>query len=637
MKKYILFFSFALFLFISACYAETKAPIDITQMDVYDLEKAMEKGYITSEQLVTIYLERIEKYDVLFNSINQLNDDALNQAKELDKEREEGKIRGKLHGIPILVKCNIDVVGMPTTAGTKSLKSNYPKENAYAVQKLIDEGAIILGSTNMSELAFSASSSYSSYGYVKNVFDTSYTPYGSSGGSAVAVKAGFAAAALGTDTNSSVRLPSMGAGLVGIRPTLGLVSRSGVIPYDIERDTIGVITSSVRDNALLLEIISGTDDNDSYTSLADSNKKEINIENNSLKGVTIGVPIQYVEGSSRESGVTGLTDSEIYSMMEESISKLESSGATIVYLEHFVKSSNLSIASATYAGITMCDAFDEYIKGTTGTIRSFKQLAESSGHVQNLSGYVSGCGGHYNSKESRDKKKNTYRDYVDSYFEDNDLDVIIYPTIKEKVFLLKQSGVVSPGSSLGSVIGYPSITVPMGVASDGFSYGIEFLSLGYQEDILYRVALGFESINKNEVHSSPLTPLNYDIPESVYELNKLYDSVVDLDTKKYNNWINEVMDFYHNYNDEDVEEKANELIDKFPKDVIGKKGHKIIKIVLGIFGGIVLLFGLYVLYRYIRYKIIMYMRKHHLRFKKKNSNKKTRTKKYSKKRKKKKK
>ena len=125
--------------------------------------------------------------------------------------------------------------------------------NSFVVQKLIDAGAIVLGSTNMSELAFSAKNSYSSYGQVYNVFNPLYTPYGSSGGSAVAVSAGFAAIALGTDTNSSVRLPASGAGLVGLRPTLGLVSRSGVVPYDIERDTVGILS-----NLLKLSIISWT-------------------------------------------------------------------------------------------------------------------------------------------------------------------------------------------------------------------------------------------------------------------------------------------------------------------------------------------------------------------------------------------
>ena len=309
MRKSFIIFAISLFFLFSSVSALTKVPVDVTTMSIEELLNAMDKGYLTSEQLVNIYLERIEAYDDMFNSINQLNDNAIEQAKELDKEREEGKLRGRLHGIPILVKCNIDAYGMPTTAGTKALKDNYPKENAYVVQKLVDEGAIILGSTNMSEMAFSAGNSYSSYGYVRNVFNTEYTSYGSSGGSAVAVAAAFAAASLGTDTNSSVRIPAAGAGLVGIRPTLGLVSRSGVIPYDVERDTVGVLSRSVADNALLLNIISGVDKNDDKT----KNSKEMNIDigNSSLEGIVIGVPTQYTKGSSNYSGVMGLTDSDI--------------------------------------------------------------------------------------------------------------------------------------------------------------------------------------------------------------------------------------------------------------------------------------------------------------------------------------
>ena len=226
MRKSLIIFAISLFFLFSSVSALTKVPVDVTTMSIEQLLDAMDKGYLTSEQLVNVYLERIEAYDDMFNSINQLNDKALEQAKVLDKEREEGKLRGRLHGIPILVKCNIDAYGMPTTGGTKALKDNYPKENAYVVQKLVNEGAIVLGSTNMSEMAFSAGNSYSSYGYVRNVFNTEYTSYGSSGGFAVAVAAAFAAVSLGTDTNSSVRIPAAGAGLVGIRPTLGLEDMS---------------------------------------------------------------------------------------------------------------------------------------------------------------------------------------------------------------------------------------------------------------------------------------------------------------------------------------------------------------------------------------------------------------------------
>lgn len=564
MRKSLIIFAISLFFLFSNVSALTKAPVDVTTMSIEELLDAMDKGYLTSETLVNIYLERIEAYDDMFNSINQINEHAVEQAKELDKERDNGKLRGKLHGIPILVKCNIDVYGIPTTGGTKSLKDNYPKENSYVVQRLIDEGAIILGSTNMSELAFSAKNSYSSYGYVRNVFNTDYTPYGSSGGSAVAVTAAFAAASLGTDTNSSVRLPASGAGLVGIRPTTGLISSKGVIPYDTTRDTVGVLSRTVFDNALLLSVISKKED------------VELNKKDYSLEGITIGVTTQYVKGSSSESGVTGLTDSDIYKLLEKSISELEEAGAKIVYLDKFVKSSNLTIASNTQAGITMCDGFNEYIKGTTGTIRSFKDLVNSSGHVYGLSGYLAGCNGKNQSLDKKEERKKTYRDYVHSYFKDYDLDVILYPTLKNKVFSYKEGNNVSPGSSLGSVIGYPSVTVPMGFIED-FSYGIEFLGLPYSENIIYKISNAYEFINENKVSTSKLTPGLYQVPESVTKLLILYEQVLIVDTKIDDvlEWKKSVKKFINNYSGiSDVDEKAKELLNNYDKQLIEMKSTK---------------------------------------------------------------
>lgn len=568
MRKSLIIFAISLFFLFSSVSALTKVPVDVTTMSIEQLLDAIDKGYLTSEQLVNIYLERIEAYDDMFNSINQLNDKALEQARELDKEREEGKLRGRLHGIPILVKCNIDAYGMPTTGGTKALKDNYPKENAYVVQKLVNEGAIVLGSTNMSEMAFSAGNSYSSYGYVRNVFNTEYTSYGSSGGSAVAVAAAFAAVSLGTDTNSSVRIPAAGAGLVGIRPTLGLVSRSGVIPYDVERDTVGVLSRSVADNALLLNIISGKDEDDDKTK--NSITTNIDISKSSLEGVVIGVPTQYTKGSSKYSGVMGPTDPDIYNLVEQSITKLESAGATIVYLDNFVKSSNLTLASNSMSGITMCDGFNNYIKGTMGSIRSFRDLVNASGKVYDLSGYVGGCDGKLYNKASKDSMKATYRNHVDKYFEENDLDVILYPTIKNKVFGYKGKGSISPGSSLGSAIGYPSITVPMGFVGD-FSYGIEFFTKAYDEEKIYNVAASFEKINGNTISNSKLTPPLYEIPVEVNKLVTLYEEVLlaDSNTKVVNDWLDETKSFLVNYGDYENEvEVATQLLDKYENNSI---------------------------------------------------------------------
>lgn len=605
MKRYLIFFVASFFLIINIISALTEAPVDVTKMSLIEIEEALDKGYLTSEQLVNIYLERIDKYNDLFNAINQKNEHALEQAKELDRMRKEGNIKGRLHGIPIIVKCNIDVYGMPTTGGTKSLKDNMPKDDSFVVEQLINEGAIILASANMSELAFSASDSYSSYGHVWNVFNNNkYTPYGSSGGSAVSVKAGFAAAALGTDTNSSVRLPAAGAGLVGIRPTYGLLSSDGVIPYDYERDTVGVISSTVKDNSLILDIIS------------DGKYKSLN--KGSLKGVNIGVATQYVTGSKSYQGIKGLTDEDILGLTEKSIKKLEEAGANIIYLDSFVKDSNINIATSTYAGITMCYHFNQYIKGTTGTIRDFTQLARSKGHVQALGGYISQCDGiNESSKEKRDSKKSIYRDYVASVFDENNLDVILYPSLKNKVYVIGDGKNVSPGSSLGSVIGYPSITVPMGFLSDGFSYGIEFLSKSNEESKLYNVALAFEEINGNKVDTSPLTPSLYKVSDKVLKLNAKYEE--NLDNKKTQEWVKEVEDFYLNYNsienkdarvDElfaEYEEKYNtnkSVIDKiFVADKKDKKIVKFFKIVLKI---VLILIGLYIGLYILAYCIYFY-------------------------------
>lgn len=565
MKKYFVILLLSLLFFVTEVSALTEAPIDITKMGIVDLSDALDKGYVTSEQLVNMYLERIEAYDDKFNSINQLNKNAVNDAKKLDQERKEGKVRSELHGVPILVKCNIDAYGIPTTAGTKAMLDNYPKQNAFVVQKLIDAGAIVLGSTNMSELAFSAKDSYSSFGNVKNAYNPSYTPYGSSGGAAVAISAGFAAASLGTDTNSSVRLPAAGAGLVGLRPTIGLVSRSGVIPYDIERDTVGILSKSVEDNALILSIIGGKDEKDSYTSK--SYTKEYSVKDKSLEGVVIGVATQFVTGSSSSSGIIGATDKDIEKLTKDSIKKLEDAGAKIVYINNFANYNYYKIAYDTYAGITMCDNFNNYIKGTTGTIRSFRELAASPGHVQGLWGYVEGCNGYYQKKSTRDSKKAIYRDYVASFYEDYDLDVILYPTLKNKVYVIGKGSNNSPGSVLGSVIGYPSITVPMGFLEDGFSYGIEFLAQDYNEEVLLKVAAGFEETNGNEANLSSLTPSLYTVSDDVTKLVAKYEETLEYDSKTYDNWLNDVRTFFLEYNTyEDKNARALELLNNYPQE-----------------------------------------------------------------------
>ena len=283
----------------------------------------------------------------------------------------------------------------------------------------------------------------------------------------------------------------------------------------------------------------------------------------------IGVATQFVDGKEGSDGVVGLTDQEISKLTNDSIKKLEEAGAKIVYLNNFANYNYYKYAYSTYAGITMCDNFNEYIKGTTGSIREFQQLVDADGKVQRLSGYAAGCGGNYKSKDYRDNLKGKYRDYVQSFYDEYDLDVVLYPTLKNKVFVIGKGDNNSPGSILGSVIGYPSITVPMGFLSDGFSYGIEFLSEAYNEEVLLKVANGFETVNGNKNIISSLTPSLYKVSQPVSDLVKKYESTYDMTGKDYIKWMNDVRKFFKNYNNlEDLDTEAQVLLDSYPKEFV---------------------------------------------------------------------
>ena len=547
--------------------AYTKAVVDITNMSISDLSVALDKGYLTSELLVTLYLERIDAYNSEFNAIREINEKALEEARELDQERAQGKVRSKLHGIPIVVKTNIDVEGLATTAGSLALSDNYPIKDALVIQKLKEAGAIILASTNMSEFAFSAGNSLSSYGQVRNAFNTSYTPYGSSGGSAVAVAISMASASLGTDTNSSVRVPASATGLVGMRPSIGLISSDGIIPYDIKRDTVGVISKTVEDNALILSVIN--EDNKSY-----------NLEQTSLEGVRIGVVDSYLNGSESSVRVNQATDLDIKALANEKIKLLEDMGAELVSISELLNSYYYNLASTSMSGGSFCDGFNSYINGTVGSIRSFRDLVLARGKIYSLDGYLEECNGAW-TYDNDEEKRELFENYILNIFQEYDIDLLVYPTTKNKVYPLNSNGTLNaPGSFLGSVIGYPSITVNMGYI-DGFPYGLEFFSLKKEEDLLYQVSYLFEQENNLNLVNSPLTPSLYEIPDYIDVLKYYYEEnngVLKEETKAY--FLN-----YSKNSDTENEREAQNLIKKYQEEELLKKYHNnyfIIILILGL-------------------------------------------------------
>lgn len=542
------------FLFPLSVKGYTELPVDLTNLTIIDIQDYVDKGVFSYEDLVRVYIDRIEEYDDEYNSILSLNEEAINIAKKLDKEREENGIRSLVHGIPILVKDNIDYDGMATTGGTKALSDSIPNTNAKAISYLVDKGAIILGKTNMSELALSVQNSYSSYGYVRNAYNKSYTSYGSSGGSAVSTSLMFSVASLGTDTNSSVRIPAASAGLVGIRPTYGLVSNEGVIKYDINRDTIGVLSRNVVDNAIVLDIISGGDGN-KYLAELNSSK------------LTIGVLSQITEGySSLYGNAFKSTNDDILKLFNENINYLKSLGYKIIYLDDFFTAKVIDYENNSTSGKSMCNEFNKYIVNTSSNIKSFEQLANSTGKVYSLYDYVYYCGMDETFTQEKSLME-SYKNYVIEFMGKNNIDVLVYPNIKSKTSLYYESDNITSSYIIAPATGFPAITYNMGYI-DGLAYSMEFLTTDENEQTLYDL---LSNLKNNYVLSSD-APMLYEVSDEVTELVNYYMNVNLKSLYKYNkdaletynNALDNILYFFDNYNDiEDKETTATILLNDY--------------------------------------------------------------------------
>ena len=528
-------------LFIIPVRALNKSVVDVTKLTMSQAIEYLDKGVITSEELVNLYLDRINVYNVDFKAIIIVNPNIIEEAKESDRLRQEGKKRGILEGIPIVVKDNIDVKGMPTTAGAKALADNYPNDDAEVIKRLKNEGALIIAKANMSEFAFSAKDSYSSYGYVSNAFKLGYTSYGSSGGSAVSVALNFGSAALGTDTNSSVRLPASGAGLVGIRPTTGKIANQGIISYDINRDTVGIISKSVLDNKILWGVITG----EKYDYVYDNEKK-----------IRIGIPKGFYEGEEKAGyKINKTTIQPIKEMLDAEINKLSGENVEIIYLDDVYTSSYARNSYLAIAGYTMCKAFNNYINNTTGTIRNFNQLTKSGGKTASLVGYNKAC----NYTDKNYAKTLSYlaaaKQHIENIYNQNELDFMIYPTTKNEIYAKgNNSQLINVSGTMSSVVGYPSITIPLGYYND-FPYGIEIMGRANKENELYNLAAIMESHNNLINSYDTAAPKLYEVPEEVTNLVNLYLDSVDTNDK----WLNEVQKFFRDYNT--IEDKKNISVD----------------------------------------------------------------------------
>lgn len=490
----------------------TIAPVDITNMNIYEIQEAVDDGYLTYEQIMQIYLERIEEYNDDNNAVLYVNKDALKQAKKADEVYQKEGRSSMLFGLPILVKDNIDVKGMPTTAGTKALSDNYPKENAPAVQNIIDSGGIIIGKANMSEFALSAYNSYSSYGDVKNAYNLNYSSYGSSGGTAVGIASNFAVAGLGTDTGGSVRLPSAANNLVGLRPTFGSVSGDGVIKLDKTRDIIGPITKYVEDNAILMDIISKNKTNFEKA----LNKRE------TLKGVKIGVATQFMNLSSKTTGIaTSTIDYDIYQKMQNAITNFKNLGAEIIYINDFYD------GYYSFNDTSFCYDFNQYLKGTSGSIRTYQQLKSSKKFVSDMSWVnMNWCNKDYvESSEYQNTltARNNHTANLKKKFDNYNVDIVIYPTIRSKLSTVSVSKTKSTKTAAYTITasGFPSMNIQIG-AINGLYYGMEMVTTPNNEADLY--SIGYLYQNKTNYYNTPSISKNlYSISKELKEIKTYYE------------------------------------------------------------------------------------------------------------------
>jgi amidase len=482
---------------------------DLAEKTVADLADGMRTGAYTARSLAEKYLARIEAVDragPTLRSVIETNPDALALADELDKERKGKGPRGPLHGIPVLLKDNIDTADrMATTAGSLALVGARPPADAFLVARLRKAGALILGKTNLSEWA-NARCSYSTSGWsgrgglTRNPYALDRNPCGSSSGSAAAAAANLCAAAVGTETDGSVTAPAAVNGLVGIKPTVGLVSRSGVIPISHSQDTAGPMARTVRDAALLLGALVGVDPDDKATA-ASANRAAADytrtLAADGLKGARIGVARNYFGFHDAVDAVVG-----------NALDALKRQGATLIDVTDLPKADQLAAAETTVFQYEMKAGVNAYLArlGPKAPVRSLAEvIAFNEKHADRELRYfgqdslvkTEARGGldSYEYQEALAKCRRLARtEGIDAVQDKHKLDAIVGPTMGPACVTDLVVGDRWLGGdiiSVAAVAGYPHVTVPAGFLF-GLPLGLSFVGRAWSEPVLLRLAYAFE-------------------------------------------------------------------------------------------------------------------------------------------------
>lgn len=488
-----------------------RAARSLEEATVAELSSMMQRGQMSSEAITNWYLARIRTIDPQINSMIEINPDAIAIAREKDRERRNRMVKGPLHGIPVVIKDNIDTADrMKTTAGSLALMdAPVPKQDAFIVSKLREAGAVIIGKTNLSEWAnFRDDNSISGWsgrgGQTRNPYILDRNPCGSSSGTGAAIAANLAAIGIGTETDGSILCPSSINGIVGLKPTVGLVSRSGIIPISATQDTAGPMTRTVADAAYLMDVLDHPDPNDRSTISEDgapnyrSPYSQMLIAN-ALRGARIGVARDYW-------GRNAVVDK----VMDAALEVIKRAGAQLIDVR-FPNLRKFGDAEFLVLKYEFKDGLEKYLRQRGSRHKTLDDLIKFNN--DNLAKELKYFGqsimeasaklGDLNSKEYKDAletcRKYAREEGIDEAVDKNKLDAIVAPSNGPTWMIDTVSGDCGSGyvgsSSMPAVAGYPNITVPAGFAKE-LPIGISFFSKAFTEHTLIKLAYSFEQATK---------------------------------------------------------------------------------------------------------------------------------------------
>jgi amidase len=492
-----------LMLMANAPVQNSAKPFHLEEATISDVQAAYKSGTLTSVKLVQAYLERIRAYDQAGPKLNVvifLNPRALEEAAALDEHfRKTGNFVGPLHGIPVLLKDNVNTNDMPTTGGSLSLAGYTPATDAAITKKLRSAGAIILAKVNLHEFAIWGETISSIQGQTLNPYDLTRTPGGSSGGTGAGLAANFAIAGIGTDTVNSIRSPASANDIVGIRPTLGLVSRAGIIPYSFTQDAAGPLARTVTDAAKMLNVLVGYDPNDPATAWSVGNTEQDYtkfLKANGLQGKRIGILRSFFG--------TAPINNEVNRIANQAIEDLKRSGATLVELNTPDLDSGKLTSDVSVHLYEFKPAINAYLAAANAPVKSLQEIIASGKFHPNIKDSITKAQALDldDAYRQRLQKRSELQQRVMQIMADERLDAIMFPHQQRLVVPIGEKQADRNGA-LGAVTGFPSIVVPGGFSSPtptaaiGVPAGIEFLGRPWSEKLLLEISYSYEQATKH--------------------------------------------------------------------------------------------------------------------------------------------